>query len=526
MKPKLMLIGAFLFCLSLKTHAQNLIDGRVVGTIPFGNDAYSIIQEEQGDNTFQTSPHPMGALQANQTLQLLINQDNEHQVEVIASSLSTPLFAQLVTIEPNINTTLPNFTEPIVENGILFFQNKAHIAEVYEALTTFTDQGDMDEQLDIFQAEYPGYRSFREYIIQTYNWLEGSLSQQQLSELYDEDFIADEIKKTFLNENRMVGVADSVYYFHDIGGVYRFGKENRSLIQIFEDMDRDEEPLDPASNAFQHILEIDIMDGNRKIVSHDRGEISVETGSEDSCWYVTRLTYASDVECDPFTKGFSIYLVEYFQPAGGVRDSSVYWVGGMELEVKWGDGSISNFDNYNNQFIYHTFAEYVVYHPQTKLIFTDRYGNEQVIEDGNETEDGIDILFNIKASCGKNDALEYNHDNEGGFQIVGRVWINDNILGNHIGSATHLYKWQDDGSLELVKGTLFTDVSGKFFDRFCDYKDEKYGDKLRKRRRKIQKVKNKWFRYYRYDAKDGVKSTHWFVKDGQFSELNGHVSPC
>lgn len=521
-----MLLMALTLCLNFSTIAQSLIEARVIGTIPLGTTVYSIIHESNSDNTYKTSPHSIGALLTNQVVQIRQTENGSDQVEIIASSLTTTLYADLIIQEYNNQNSLPSFTELSIENDILFFEDRAHIAAVYDALTRFTDQSNIDEQLDIFQAEYPSYISFRQYIINKYNWINGRLNSQDLLNLYQEDFIADEIKKTFLNENRMVGVGDSIYFFHDLGEIYRFSKENVSLIGLLEDMDRDDEPFDPASPVFQHILEIDILDGNRTLVSQDRGEISVETDSEDSCWYVTRLTYASDADCDPFTKGFSIHLVEYFQPAGGVRDSSVYWVGGMTLEVDWDDVITSTHNDYNNGFVYHTFSDYGDYYPQTSVSFIDRYGNEQTINDGSEIEDGFTIEFNFENACGKNDALEYNHDNEGGFQIVGRVWINDNILGNHIGSSTHLYEWQDDGSLELVKGTLFTDITGKFFDRFCDYKDEKYGDKLRKRRRKIQKVKNKVFRYYRYDAEDGVKSKHWFVKDGQFSELNGHISPC
>lgn len=249
-----MLLMALTLCLNFSTIAQSLIEARVIGTIPLGTTVYSIIHESNSDNTYKTSPHSIGALLTNQVVQIRQTENGSDQVEIIASSLTTTLYADLIIQEYNNQNSLPSFTELSIENDILFFEDRAHIAAVYDALTRFTDQSNIDEQLDIFQAEYPSYISFRQYIINKYNWINGRLNSQDLLNLYQEDFIADEIKKTFLNENRMVGVGDSIYFFHDLGEIYRFSKENVSLIGLLEDMDRDDEPFDPASPVFQHIL--------------------------------------------------------------------------------------------------------------------------------------------------------------------------------------------------------------------------------------------------------------------------------
>lgn len=524
MKTKLLSLVVGLMCFSIQTLAQTQKTAHIIGVIPLGSNEYALLQEEATENYYKTAPYPMGELVLNQTVKLQPTDPATGQVQVIANTLTRPLFAQPVKTDAAAPTVLPRFTPVVVTNGILFFQNKKHIAQVYNALTDFTAQGDIDEQLDFFQAEYDGYVSFRTSLINKYNWLKGSLTPTQLAALYAEDFIADEIKKTFLNKNKLVGVGDSVYYFHTINQIYRVAKENRTVLGLFEKLEQEDDPFDPASATFEHMLEVDVMAGST--AGGTRGAVSVDTESEDSCWYVTRLRYRNDFMCDPYSKGFGIHVVEYFKPDGGPIDSMLYWEGGMTMEVDWGDDVTETIDGYDGEFVNHTYPEYGYYNPQTQLTFTDRYGNEQTIRDGTEAEGGFDIEFDVDVACGNTDAIDYEYDNEGGYQIVGRVWINNNILGSHIGSFTHLYKWQADGSLQLEKSTLFTDVKGTFLDRYCDFKTAKYGDKLRKKRRKIQKVKSKVFKYYRYDAIYGIKSRHWFVKSGNFSEINGHVSPC
>ncbi len=524
MKTKLVFYGALSLCLNVQSMAQTLKDGHVIGTVPLGSSEYSIIHEDNSDHYYKTSPHTTGELTTNQFVELSFDQAETDQAEVITATLTSTLFCEIMQEESPAPTVLPTFTEPTVENGMLFFQSTQHIAEVYEALTNFTDQGDIDEQLDIFETAYPGYVSFRMYLITKYNWLQGALTQQELTNLYYEDFIADEIKKTFLNDERMVGVGDSVYYMHDLGFIYAVHKDSNDVIQALADTDREDDVLEPSGSAYKYLLEIDIRKGH--IEGEDRGTVIVDPDDDgDSCWYKTRLVYRNDVDCEPFVKGFSIYLVEYYLPEGGTLDSSTH-NGILSHEIDWGDGTSQTISGYSGEFVNHTYPDYDEYFPQTVITFNDRYGNTQTIEDGNESDDGFDIEIFVNASCGKNDALDYIFDNEGGYQIVGRVWINDNFLGNHIGSFTHLYEIQGDGSLELVKGSLFTDVAGLFYTSWCEYQDSKYGDKQRNRRRKIQKVKNKFFQYYRYDAENGVKSKHWFVKDGNFSQILGHVSPC
>lgn len=527
MKSAIFAIGALcaLF-LNNSVFSQATHDATVMGVIPLGNLDYAVIIDNVSSEHYKTSVYNRGELAVNQTVDLEFTAEESTQVRVIANSLTANLYAERIVQNdtPGSNAVL-QYVYPKLENGILFFESKEHISTVYDMCTDFTEYGDIDEQLDLLEAEYIGYVSFRTMIVNKYDWLHGRLTRQELDDLYAEDFIHDEIKKTLLNEHKMIGIGDSVYYFHDLGEIYRTHKENTSLLGLFEDIEREEEPLDPASPTFQHILEIDLIDGETE--GQTRGAISVETNSEDSCWYVTRLNYATTPECDPFTKGFQIYIVEYFEPAGGVRDSIMFYPGVLSLEVDWGDATLNEtFSSYNYTFISHSYLEFGEYQPQTTITFFDRYGNEQTIEDGADIEGGIPIEFQVESSCGKNDAVTSSSGYDGKYHVIGWTWINKNILGNHVGSATHLYESSDDGYFELVKGTLFTDIDAKFYNSLCNYKDSKYGDKLRKRRRKIQKTKTKLFPKYRFDEENGVKSKHWFVKSGYFKELNNLLSPC
>jgi len=63
-----MLLMALTLCLNFSTIAQSLIEARVIGTIPLGTTVYSFIHESNSDNTYNTSPHSIGALPLNTTM--------------------------------------------------------------------------------------------------------------------------------------------------------------------------------------------------------------------------------------------------------------------------------------------------------------------------------------------------------------------------------------------------------------------------------------------------------------------------
>lgn len=508
--------------------AQTIVDAHVLGIIPLGLDEYAVIQEDGTENYYETSPYPAGELVQSQAVQLEFNNGQTLQAEVIAASLNSTLFAQdIEQTDPPGATVPPSYTMPTVENGILFFNSTQHIAEVYDALTTFTENGDIDEQLDIIEATYTGFTSYRTWFNNEYNWLNGVLTLQQIDQITQENFIPDEIKKTLLNQDRFIGINDSVYYFHNLGCIMRVHKDNHEVLGHFEDIEREDEPLDSASNLPQHILEIDMIDG--PTVLNDRGLVNVETPNEDSCWYVTRVYTQTPENCNSFLKSVQVYIVEYFKPDAGALDSVVYYNPSysMELTVDWDDGTPYSFDsNYNYEYMTHEYDPYGTYNVKTTILFYDRYDNPHVIIDGDGSPGSIDIILTVAGACSKEDVVGITSAFDGNHHISCYTWINNNILGNHIGSATHLWKINGDGTAERVKGRIFTKVSGPLYNYLCEAKSFKAGDKLRNNQKKVQKVKSKIFQYYRFHEYEGIVSFHYFVKSGDAGDVAGHATPC
>ncbi|NOQ70425.1 MAG: hypothetical protein GQ574_00395 [Crocinitomix sp.] len=529
MNTKHHLLGLACVLFSIQGITQTFKDATVLGTIPLGSSEYAIIQEDGTENYYETSPYPTGELTDNQALELKFTNGQTDQAEVIATSLTSVLFAQYIQpTDPPGATIPPTYTLPTVENGILFFTSTQHIAEVYDALTIFTEDGDIDEQLDIIEATYTGFTSYRTWFINEYNWLNGSFTLQELDELYAENFIPDEIKKTLLNQDRFIGIGDSIYYFHDLGYIMRVHKDNQIVLGHFEDIEREDEPLDSASNLPQHITEIDIIDG--PTVHQDRGFIYVtppEGEETDSCWYRTRIHTSTSEACNPFLKTLQITLIEYFKPAGGDIDSIGYWVGGMTAAVNWDDGTpLDIIDGYGFDYFSHDYDPYGIYKVQTSISFLDRYGNPQTILDGDAVPGGLDITLVVDFTCTRDDSHSGTSVGDGSYQIIGITWVNFNILGHHIGSATHLYKHVGGGSFELVKGKIFTKVWGMLHDNVCIPQNYKEGDKTRNNQKKTQKVKSKFWKYYRIHEEDGIRSFHYFVKSGSAGDVLGHATPC
>ena len=288
----IVLCSALLFGFS--SLGQTTKSAQVIGVIPLGSSEYSILLEDNSDNYFKTSPHPTGELVLQQSVQLEFAPNESEQAEVITSTLNSTLYAQLVTQDPSGSSIPPNYTLPILENGILFFQDQQHLLDVYDVLTDFTEYGDLQDQLDIAEDQYTGFESYRTWFNNEYDWRDGIHSMQEFDDIVKKDFICDEIKKTMLNEHLEIGVGDSIYYFHDLGLVLVIEKTDSVTLSAFEEIEREDDPFVSESALFEHFFSFNIATGNP---FNFRGSVEVD----DDLTYTTLFQFGA-ADCDPFKK--------------------------------------------------------------------------------------------------------------------------------------------------------------------------------------------------------------------------------
>ncbi len=506
--------------LGFNSLGQTTKNAQVIGVIPLGSSEYSILLEDNSDNYFKTSPHPTGELVSQQLVQLEYAQNQSEQVEVLASSLTSALYAQLVTQDPSGNSTPPNYTLPTLENGILFFQDQQHLLDVYDVLTDFTEYGELQEQLDIVEGQYIGFESYRTWFNIKYDWRDGIHHKQEFDDIVKKDFICDEIKKTMLNKHLEIGVGDSIYYFHDLGLVLAIEKTDSVTLSAFQEIEREDDPFVGDSPLFEHYFSYRIATGD---LFDYRGSIDVD----DDLTYTTLFQLGAE-NCDPFTKYLRVSLQEEYSGDGEDGDPLLYGSDSTFLTIDWGDGSPEEtVDYYNHEHIEHVFPDFGVYYVETEITFKDRNGDVQTITDGTGGEGEEDVIFVVDIACTKNDVLQSSSVQGSGSSwiIHCQIWVNNNIMGSHVGSSTDFFKVHPGGGLEPFKATIWTEIWGTFRNSICGEVDSKHGDKLRKKRHQIQKVKSKVWKWFRIGTED-IHSYHYFVKDGVFADLELILDPC
>jgi hypothetical protein len=125
---------------------------------------------------------------------------------------------------------------PEIEGGILFFDDTTQMRNYALALDHLLEDTllEMDELLDIVEQQFSGFVSYRTWFNETYDWLEGAFSTQEIIELSEREFVNDEVLKTILNEDRFVGIGEKVYYYHSRDVIIAVNKTNQLRIGQME----------------------------------------------------------------------------------------------------------------------------------------------------------------------------------------------------------------------------------------------------------------------------------------------------
>jgi len=394
MKTKIISAFVLLF-LSIGTIAQTIVDATVVAVIPLGNQAFSVLNETGTENYYKTSPHVSGALNINQQIQIELHPNN-NVGRLIAPTLSEPLFCRI--IQPN--TPLEQVVNvlvymPQLENNILFFEDSTQIRLFYDEIVELSDRSnkELDLLLNGIEAQFNGFVSYRTWFNNQYDWLNGAFASKEIERISKLDFMNDEIIKTFFNENRFIGIGDSVYYYHNQNVVVSAKKNYNRGILALSALPADYDVYGTGSI----VLSDTALRAYSELYESGSGPKGVAIVT-DSLRYVSS-PYKQNVNCNVHTKLLRLEVTEYFTNTSGNTILEPYYNNGT-LSINWGDGTpIQVINGYNGEWVSHYYSITAqTYNPLTTFEFTDRNGNAQTLEDGNGT-DGQPINILVEFAC-------------------------------------------------------------------------------------------------------------------------------
>lgn len=490
-------------------YSQTYADAKVMAVINLGTQSYSVLNELGTSRYYKTSLHPAGDLILYQEIELKFENST---IEVLSQTLQDRLYCFLIDQEEEEHYWIELLESmPSQEHDILFFEDTAHLHNFYESIDYFTRQDtnqEIDEILDLLEAQFEGFVSFRTWFNERYNVLSGEFTVQEVEEIYSSDFINDIIIKTILNENREVGIGDSIYYFHGLNKTLAIDKDNSSALQVLRDIDDDEEVIVPTYTESKDIT--------IHSLGYNQSKDQVEVGALTK--YVSSRQ-ALPLPCNVYKKEFYVNILKYTRTS-----TTSSWVsqGNLngDLSIDWGDGTSSTHINHygsSSQKLYHTYANTGNYLISSVFTFIDG-GNTIILEDT--------ISITVLGACtNANNEMAGPTQISGDWMMISKLWINNNFFGNHIGALTHSYKKNSNGSWSLSKAQIKVTVSGIFRDSNCGGNETKNGSKENNNDKKIQEVKTKLFGKY-YISNGDIQSTHRLIKGSTTLYTEIILNPC
>gem|GEM_PF-2937113 len=500
-------------------YAQSTVNADVIAVVQQGAYSYALINETGTSNVYQTSAFysTQGYLTTNQQIQLSFEDLNDKaQGEVDATTINNVIcFLNAQSTSSSINVTYPTLS-----NDILFFDDRDHLNDFHDWMEELKNLSTVEEfdLLDSIEAGIVGYESYRTVFETEHNLHSGTFSNQELMTIIESDFIKDEILKTMLNHDRMIGIGDSVFFWRAENVILGFDADNQNLISTIAAA-HDSIDLfgidglialagDPhLINIFSPYYDIPGL-GNYAFLEVDEN-LSYET-----------FPVLENFDCETYNKAIKVDIVETYDD-GTFEDVSFYHLGeDGTLTIDWGDEIVQIIENYHGEWIEHTYAALDTYYPKTKLEFLDRYGDPQEMIDGEEEE----IKFIVEIACTSADASTVDYTVSGSYRMVSQVFVHDNWITRQIAARTTFFEYSGGGWKE-EKADVYAKVNGVFRDYNCVVKETKSETKLRHSQRSVQSDKTKFWRYY--DVANGdIISRHYCVKGGLFLEVNLVLNPC
>jgi hypothetical protein len=458
----------------------------------------------------------------------------------------------------NLMTQIPEdltLLLPSYDNEILFFENSEHLAQLYNLTSQYIETISGNDSTELFlnniEKLFEGnFTSFRSYINNKYS-LDSSYTEDQFILMSKENFISDEILNTYFNQYRLIGLGDTVYYYHNREEILSTHKSNELGIQFLKEKARfkdDNVDLDIFNNISAIDLEkYEITYKSKKgKKGHNKGIYYQQNPFGSDTYYQTIAEQIDDVEqCNPYKKGIKLETwygnvnsasssnYNYYTDLTTYTTQSDFIVNTVQLVINWGDSSSPQVvNNYTNKFaIYHTYPQgsQTVFNVtiETKLI---DFVTGQVISifDGANYPVSGPIIFHTDVACTTTDKQIYKVKNssDGNWKMLMSGWISENLFGSHIGGYTRALKKQSNGNWKLEKAKIKVHVEGVFRNDSCIQNEFKSGQKEHDNDKKIEKIKAKLFKRYSQHANGDVKTKHRLIKGGIILEDQIILNPC
>jgi hypothetical protein len=456
-------------------------------------------------------------------------------------------------VQQNQNNTIEslNLSSISLENGVLFFDDKQHFDETYEAIVDIIDNSDTSiveiEVLEEIEDEFTGYNSFRGKFNEIHVNEDGLFSNEELEYMFKRDFILDEIEKTLLNEDRFVGIGDEIYYYHSLNNYVVFDKTKDDVKDLFKQIDQnfnlyslqyeyekydsiydDDSPLDSIVKDEFITLYSDkqFYIYNPNVVTSSTVETRAVSYDEDSIYKYETVISVVTPDCGNLTRGLHIELWQSKENDTVPNQfDNIYTTKLGTLTIEWGDGTsetINNFNGIATTTFWHTYPSQTTYYPETEVEIEDEGDSLHTLIDGNNTT-GVDIKVQTEIGCTKKEVIQDAFTISGDWRMYSALIIKG-FLGNKIKGVTKSYK-KAGNSWEEKKSELYVEVHGWFRKSNCLDATWRYGNKSRKKRKSISKTKPKVRKHWAY-ANGQIWSIHT-LKKGNVTLYKEHVLiPC
>jgi len=519
------------------TFGQHVDDGKVVAILQYGAQDVAIILNQDNNLHYKSTLYNAGELTATQHVDLSYPADPNQLPKVITSTLTTNVHANLMSIPGGDGSPDPNliYALPEQENSILFFNSPQHLYDVCDMMDAYLDASgedgmDEDDKLDIIQEQYPGFVSHRDRYFETFFPDNGTFTYDDVIEVLDREFVNYNVLQTFLNEERMIGLGDKIYYYHARDFIVEFDKNDLVALNYFSGISED----------FYNSIDVDLTDrpdfiefiirGNVYLISTNHGFLTSSKGAivdPNTGWAYQTFIDANAYEdnfCDALKKSIAVGVAEIENFNTNNTNYSIYNLSGKSavLTIDWDDGTVQVIQNYTGGEVIHYYTTAGTFEVQTSITFLDRFGDFQTIDDGTNANSlgAIDIIFITDPECSEADDEETYAAVQGPWMLYGKVWVMHNILGTHVGSLSRALKQNNGGNYEKSKAKIHTAIDGNFRNDDCNIVENEQGDKTRNNDKEVSKSKSKVFQKHMKLGTFDIKSNHFLDKDGYYITFN------
>lgn len=424
-------------------------------------------------------------------------------------------------LSTNLNKSKKLTNSPKNINGILTFDSEQHLQSYYLSLEEIIESGH-DNNLDVDSLlkeveDGVNFLSFRQDLINKYDWEGKEFTAEEIDELYKIDFIIDEARKSILNEHMEFAIGKYIYVYYSDNRVYKIPDSNIQIIEEFRKLEKGNDDVVPHS-ALNNGVELLSTKSKLDISIKEFGDLSQKNGYSREFSYTTDVT---NLNCEIYKKAYYADLKSRYYDT--IDSAWTQWkpYAVEEIKVELGDNSVRTFYNDNAIWAYHNYTQTGVYmltftykHRDDDNNLVTKHKNETVIVEGACTSDNASL----------SDNQTYNQINGDTWRMNYKTWVREDMFGRHLGAHTHSWKWHNRKSKwKRAKTSLFCRVEGDFRDDQCIVKESlsksktKYGKRLSSKKHRIKK---KW------EISNGdIRSSHQIHGSSTYYESQ-ELNPC